>query len=125
MTVAGELKKVLSELKVDCGVEAAAVVSRNGIPIAWELPENIHMETFSTLSATILGASDVVCSSLDKESPQRVIIQSKGNVIVLTGLGSKALLVAMAPTADTDKLVKGVDESAHKIREVLKNDKGS
>ena len=125
MTIAGDLKKVLSDLKKEHGVDASAVVSRNGIPIAWELPDNIHMETFSTLSATIMGASDVVCSSLEKEPPERVIIQSRSNVIVLTGLGSKALLVAMGAGTDTDKIVNCVDESAQKIREVLKNDKGA
>jgi len=125
MSVASELKKILGELKNDYGVEASAVVSRNGVPITWELPENVHVETFSTLSATILGASDVVCSSLEKGSPDRVIIQSAANTIVVTGLGSKALLVAMAPDTNTEKLVKGVNESAQKIREVLKNDKGT
>jgi predicted regulator of Ras-like GTPase activity (Roadblock/LC7/MglB family) len=125
MTVAGDLKKVLSDMKSTYGVEAGAVVSRNGIPISWELPENVHVETFSTLSATILGASDVVCSSLEKDAPDRVIIQSKGNTIVITGLGSKALLVAMANSSESEKLVKGVDESASKIKEVLKNDKGA
>lgn len=124
MSVAGELRKVLSNLKASHNVEACAVVSKSGIPIAWDVPDQVHLETFATLSATILGASDVVCSGLNKEPPERVIIEGKDGLILVRGLDEKVLLVAMTRSQNTDGLIAGLNEAAENIKEVLIHERG-
>lgn len=119
LSTVGELKEVLRELKANYETDISAIVSRSGVPIAWNVPENVHIETFATLSATLLGASEVVYTGLEKGPPARVIVQSNDGNLVAVGLSRKAMLVAMSSTR-SDKLFEGVAKAAEKIKEVLR-----
>ena len=118
MSAAEELKHILQEMKTKENVEVCAVVSRSGIPLVYELPVGLHIEAFSTLSATILGASEVIYSEFGKKNPERIMIQSNDTNYVATSVGSKALLIAMSGM-DSSELAKIVDKTANKIKEVL------
>jgi predicted regulator of Ras-like GTPase activity (Roadblock/LC7/MglB family) len=78
----------------------------------------VHIDAFSTLSATILGASEVIYSGLGRKPPQRVMIEANGINYIATGLGPKALLVAMSST-DSTALATNIEHAAEKIKEVL------
>ncbi len=118
MSAVEELKSILNELKTEQHIEICAVVSRNGIPLAYELPEGAHIDAFSTLSATILGASEVIYSGLGKKAPQRVMIEANGTNYIAVGVGPKALLVALS-SIDSSDLLTNVTKAAEKIKEVL------
>ena len=118
MSAVEELKTILNELKTEQDIEICAVVSRNGIPLAYELPEGAHIDAFSTLSATILGASEVIYSGLGKKTPQRVMIEANGTNYIAVGVGPKALLVALS-SIDSSDLVTNVLKAADRIKEVL------
>jgi predicted regulator of Ras-like GTPase activity (Roadblock/LC7/MglB family) len=118
MSAVEELKSILNELKTEQDIEICAVVSRNGIPLAYELPEGAHIDAFSTLSATILGASEVIYSGLGKKTPQRVMIEANGTNYIAIGVGPKALLVALSSQESSD-LLTNVTNAAEKIKEVL------
>jgi predicted regulator of Ras-like GTPase activity (Roadblock/LC7/MglB family) len=118
MSAVEELKTILNELRTEKNVDICAVISRNGIPLAYELPDGVHIDAFSTLSATILGASEVIYSGLGKMTPQRVMIEANGTNYIAMGVGPKALLVAMS-SADSTALVTNIEMAAEKIKEVL------
>ncbi len=118
MSAMEELKTILSDLKNEKEIEICAVISRNGIPLAWELPKDAHIDAFSTLSATILGASEVIYSGLGKETPDRVMIEANGSNYIAMGLGTKAMLVAMSKAESSD-LITNITHAAEKINEVL------
>ncbi len=52
----------------------------------------MHVETFATLSATLLGASEVVYTGLNKEPTKRVVVESDAGNLVAVGLGKKSML---------------------------------
>lgn len=118
MSAVEELKTILVDLKKENEIEICAVISRNGIPLAYELPEGAHIDAFSTLSATILGASEVIYSGLGKQAPHRVLIEANGTNYMAVGVGPKALLVAMGSTENPD-LNDNIMSAAEKIKEVL------
>ncbi len=122
MSAVEELKEILSKLRSEQKVELCAVISRNGIPLAYELPEGVHIDAFSTLSATILGASEVIYSGLGKTAPQRVLIEANGTNYVAIGVGPKALLVAMGSTESVN-LASDIGKVAEQIKEVLTHGK--
>ena len=122
MSAVEELKTILNELRSEQNIEICAVISRNGIPLAYELPDSVHIDAFSTLSATILGASEVIYSGLGKTVPQRVMIESNGTNYIAMGVGPKALLVAMSSTDSTSLVIK-IENAAERIREVLSHGK--
>ncbi|MCK5038129.1 MAG: roadblock/LC7 domain-containing protein, partial [Thermoplasmata archaeon] len=92
MSMVGELNKELEALNKKYDIEISAIISRSGVPIAWNIPDDAQIETFSTLTATILGASEVVYSSLGKSPPARIIIESNNGLLMSTSIGSKALI---------------------------------
>ena len=118
MSTVEELKGILSDLKNSHDITSCAVVSRNGIPLAYELPPGSHVDAFSTLSATILGASEVIFNGLGKPNPDRILIESNNGKYIAVGVGPKALLVAIADM-DSSSLAEKIDTCANKIREVL------
>ncbi len=123
MSMVGELNQELEKLAEEHGIEISAVVSRSGVPIAWHLPDESIMETFATLSATIIGASEVVYTGMGKEAPHVVTIESeKGVSFVASGIDKKTLIVMMSETMGHDELVKILGMAEDRIKEVLTND---
>jgi predicted regulator of Ras-like GTPase activity (Roadblock/LC7/MglB family) len=118
MTTVGELKKVLENMKAKHNTEISAVISKSGIPIVWNIPEDVHLETFATLSATILGASEVIFTGMDRNIPKRVIVETESENLIAVSLGPKALLVAIS-SATPEELTAIIEEAATTIKGVL------
>lgn len=96
----------------------SAVVSRSGVPIAWEIPEGVRVDSFATLAATLLGASEVMYSGIQRQPPNRVLVESDNGVLVAKGIGPRAFFVAVVPEG-SDAAYKGMDKSAAAIRTIL------
>lgn len=119
MSMVGALKKELENLKEKHGIEISAIVSRSGVPIVWNMPDETHLETFATLSATIVGASEVVYAGLGKDPPTRIITESKSGVFLAHSLSSKAILAIISNSTDVETLSNALEESIKNIKEVL------
>ena len=124
MSMVGELNKELEALNKKHEIEISAIISRSGVPIAWKIPDNSQIETFSTLSATILGASEVVYSSLEQDPPVRIVIESNSGLLMASSVGSKALIAIFAKNSDSDKLAAALNEAVENVKEVLTNEQG-
>lgn len=120
LSAVDEYKKILNEMSSEHNIDIAAIVSRNGVPIAWNIPEEMNVETFATLSATIIGASEVIYTGLKRESPQKVVVHSENGSLVAIGISKKALLVAIGSDAD-DKVFEAVDDATKKIKDLLES----
>ena len=113
-----ELKPVLRDLRVSCGAIASAVISRDGLMIASDLPEGVSMETFAIMCATLLGAASTANSELHVGTPQSVIVESDGGRMILMGAGRKTLVVAVIGKRGDAKLALQKMES---LAEMIRN----
>lgn len=114
------MDQVLTELKNVGDVEAAAVVSRDGLLMAGSVASDIRAETFAAMSATMLGAAETAISELNKGVPERVVVETASGKIVATGAGPKALLVMMVKAdAGLGLVLLEMDRAAGKIKEIL------
>ncbi len=112
-----ELKPSLRALRQNCGAIASAVVSRDGLVIAADLPEGVSMETFGIMCATLLGAASTAHSELRVGTPQHVIVEAEDTKMVLVGAGRKALIVAViGRKSDAAVAMKKLDEMAEMIK---------
>ncbi len=112
-----ELKPALRSLRQSCGAMASAVISRDGLVIAADLPEGVSMETFAIMCATLLGAASTANSELKVGTPKHVIVESEDAKMVVVGAGRKALIVAVVGRkADTSVALKKLDEMADTIK---------
>ncbi len=91
------LDRMLRELRDSCGSQAAAVVSRDGLVIAGDMPDNMSRETFAIMCATILGAGMTAATELRVSPPSHVVLSTKESRIHIFEAGPRALLVLVTP----------------------------
>jgi len=112
-----ELKPALRALRQNCGAIASAVISRDGLVIAADMPEGVSMETFAIMCATLLGAASTANSELRVGTPLHVLVESEDAKMVVVGAGRKALIVAViGKKADPAVALKKMDELAETIK---------
>jgi len=122
MSSVGDIKNELKRLSTEHKIEISAIVSRSGVPIAWNVPDESMVETFATLSATIVGAAEVVYTGLGKTPPKRILIDSEGGTFIATPIGTKALLVGISSNRDRASLSSGLDAVANAVKGVLSSE---
>ena len=89
------VKDILKKLIESPNIEAAAVISRDGLLVESELPMNIFAETFAIMCATMLGAAVTANSELKKSPPDFVVAESAQGAMILSGATKKTLLVCV------------------------------
>lgn len=93
-----ELKPALRALRQSCGSIASAIISRDGLVIAADLPEGVSMDTFAIMCATLIGAASTANSELRVGTPMSVLVESEDSKLVVVGAGRKALVVTVLPS---------------------------
>ncbi|MDI6640146.1 MAG: roadblock/LC7 domain-containing protein [Methanocellales archaeon] len=119
-TTREKLEKILADFKHASDIEASAIVSRDGLIIASDVPGSIHPESFAAMSATMLGAAETATAELRGGIPDRVIVEFKEGKIITTGAGPKALLIVMtSPEAGLGLILVEMEKAAEKVKELL------
>ncbi len=116
ITIKTEVESIFEENFHDY-MEALVLASKNGIPLATKMEKQEKNESFSALSATILGASDVIFASFDKSEPQIVEVSSDEDILLIKGVGKNAVLSLLGETSEKNKLMKDLSKIAMSIEE--------
>ncbi|CAN5639766.1 hypothetical protein BH24ACT26_BH24ACT26_17050 [soil metagenome] len=96
MTRADLLAEALDEfLGVSPEVEAAAVVSVDGLPMASALPPEVQEDRLAAMSAALLILGERAASGLGKGDLAQVMVESAHGYVVLMAAGPHAVLVAV------------------------------
>jgi predicted regulator of Ras-like GTPase activity (Roadblock/LC7/MglB family) len=90
-----QVNPVLSDLRRAGGIRAAAVVSREGILIASDLPPEVHAETFAAMAAIMLGAAETAALEMNEATPDRLIVETDEGRLVVAGAGERMMLVTL------------------------------
>jgi hypothetical protein len=115
-----DLENLLAGLKRTGNVQASAIVSRDGLLMASDIPQNIHAEAFAAMNATMVGAAETAVSELQKGVLARVVIESRDVKIIACGAGPKALLVVMfGPEAGLGLILVEMNKVSEKVKELL------
>jgi predicted regulator of Ras-like GTPase activity (Roadblock/LC7/MglB family) len=112
------LRKLLQDFNARTGARMSAIVSRSGVPVAWVLPDDAQVDNFATMAATLLGALEVLYSTMKADAPTHVVVESDGGVLTVREATGKMFFVTMAKQRSPG-LVKAVDEILTKARGLL------
>ena len=113
-----QLKAALSKLKAS-GVEASAVISRDGTMLAADVAPGEEHKIFAPMYAAMLGAAEEATSELRLGIPRRVIMEVGDKRLIATGAGPKALVVALiGPKANAD-VSADVDRAASEVKAIM------
>lgn len=92
-----ELNKSLRDLQASSGdVEAAAVVSVDGLSMASSLPADIEEDRVSAMSAAMLSLGERIAAELGRGELEQVMVKGESGYVILTAVGDEAVLTVLA-----------------------------
>ena len=92
-----QLVERLRDLQASSGdVEAAAIVSVDGLSMASSLPGHIEEDRVSAMSAAMLSLGERIANELGRGSLEQVYIKGQKGYVVLMSVGEEAVLTALA-----------------------------
>jgi len=77
-------------------IEASAVVSIDGLIIASALPAEVEEDRVSAMSAAMLSLGERISAELGRGSLEQVYIKGGEGFVILSSIGSDAVLTALA-----------------------------
>ncbi len=92
-----QLVERLRDLQASSGdVEAAAIVSVDGLSMASSLPANIEEDRVSAMSAAMLSLGERISSELGRGELEQVMVKGESGYVILTAVGEEAVLTVLA-----------------------------
>jgi len=92
-----QLVERLQELQRSSGdVEAAAVVSVDGLSMASSMPQGIEEDRVSAMSAAMISLGERISSELGRGELEQVYVKGENGYVILTAVGEEAVLTVMA-----------------------------
>jgi predicted regulator of Ras-like GTPase activity (Roadblock/LC7/MglB family) len=76
-------------------VEAAAVVSADGLPMASALPPHVEEDRLAAMSAALLTLGERAADNLGKGELAQVFVEGSNGHVILMSAGANAVLVAV------------------------------
>jgi uncharacterized protein len=87
----------LRNLQASSGdVEAAAIVSVDGLSMASMLPPDIEEDRVSAMSAAMLSLGDRISAELGRGDLEQVMVKGENGYVILTAVGEEAVLTVLA-----------------------------
>jgi predicted regulator of Ras-like GTPase activity (Roadblock/LC7/MglB family) len=77
-------------------VEASAVVSVDGLTMASALPTDVEEDRVSAMSAAMLSLGERIANELGRGGLEQVYIKGESGYVILTSVGSEAVLTVLA-----------------------------
>ncbi len=94
---AEEMVKRLREMQnATPEIEASAVVSVDGLTIASALPSNVEEDRVSAMSAAMLSLGERIAVELNRGKLDQVYIHGDDGYVILSAIGTEAVLTALA-----------------------------
>lgn len=119
MVDSAALESILKEIEHREGVQEAMLVSLAGTYLAGSFPKGVHVDTFGSMFAVLIGSAETVTSEM-KDALENVVIHSKQSDYLIVHGGRKALLVMRLPTgANPQKIAAAVEKYIPRIDEHL------
>jgi hypothetical protein len=92
-----QLVERLRDLQVSSpDIEAAAIVSVDGLSIASSLPGNVEEDRVSAMSAAMLSLGERIAGELGRGHLEQVYVKGQNGYVILSAIGEEAVLTVMA-----------------------------
>src|SRR5450432_786660 len=118
---ASRLDRILRELLHQTpGVEAAAVVSFDGLPMASALPPEMDEDRVAAMSAALLSLAERAAQGLGRGDLSQVYIEGENGTVFLVSAQDEAVLIAVtAADAKVGMMLYEVKLAANRVGEAL------
>jgi len=114
------LEDLLGELSQTGDIEASAIVRRDGLMIASNLPSKVDSRTIAAMAAALVGTAETCSSELSRGQFMQVIVESELGKVVSVGAGKMAVLVCLVKSSGNLGLtLLAMERTGKKIEKVL------
>ena len=104
-------------------VEAASVVSYDGLALAEALPAGMDPDRVAAMSAALLSLGERASEGLGRGRLQQVLVEGDEGLVVLVGCGDEAVLVVASPRgAKTGLVLYEARRAAARVQSLLLRD---
>jgi len=111
---------ILNFIKSTSGVEGAALISPDGLPLATNLPESMDEERVAAISAAMLSLAERISNELERGDVERVFVEGDLGYGILTNCGEDAVLLVLASkTAKQGMLLLAIKKTIAGLKQVL------
>ncbi len=113
----GHLIGILEDLRSSRGVQASILISREGVPLASDLPTNVNLDMLALRTAFMQGIGELVMESVEDEEARTVIIVADEHYIMTTAIDDRHILVVVLDRqVEVGGMIPGVLEAASSLR---------
>ncbi|VAW69564.1 hypothetical protein MNBD_GAMMA09-2521 [hydrothermal vent metagenome] len=103
-------------------IEASAVISTDGLSMAWVLDENTDPDRFGAMCASLLALANRAAQEISRGKLKQVLVEGDKGTMLLVYAGNESVLaVASKPTMNLGKIFLDAKKTAEKIAQVLEN----
>jgi predicted regulator of Ras-like GTPase activity (Roadblock/LC7/MglB family) len=101
-------------------IKGVAVITKNGLPVAADLPRDVDIETFSGMSAATYIAAETTMLELRHGHVYSVYTEMEDYTLVVFDAGPLALIVALLESGSNIGLVRmKLKSSVDKVKELM------
>ena len=121
------LTLILEQLQGRNGVIASTVISRDGLPVASNLPDRVNLDILALRTAFMQGIGELVMESVEEEEAHTVIIVARQHYILTTPIDDmNILVVVLERSVEVGGMLPDVVSTAEALRAALPGaDQGS
>lgn len=97
-------------------IEASAVITADGIALAWVLDESVDPDRFGAMCASLLALADRAAQEISRGKLKQVLIEGDKGTMLLVHAGSDAVLaVAAKPSINLGMVFLEAKRTADKV----------
>lgn len=115
-----ELESILAELRKVGDIDASAIVRRDGLMVASDMPNYVDARTIAAMTAALVGTAETSVSELKLGEFEQVIVESGEGKLVATGAGNMAIIACLvSKNANLGLVLISMEKSSKKVAELL------
>jgi predicted regulator of Ras-like GTPase activity (Roadblock/LC7/MglB family) len=116
-----QMIKHLRDLQVDVAeVEAAAVVSVDGLSMASSMPADVEEDRVAAMSAAMLSLGERIAGELGRGTLEQVSIQGDEGHVFLMSIGEEAVLTVLARSdAKPGMVIFGMKQIVRELEKLI------
>jgi predicted regulator of Ras-like GTPase activity (Roadblock/LC7/MglB family) len=116
-----EIMSLIRDMEANTpGIEASAVVSIQGLPIASAMPTEVDESVVAAMTAAMLSVGERAAQELARGNLQQITLQGDYGYIIIKGAGMSAIITVLAKSdANLGLIMMVLKKISNRISELL------
>ena len=120
LTISEELEKVLKDIEIIGGIQASAIVSKDGLMMVSDCAGNVDASLIGAMVAMLIRSASHVVEELKKGSVEYLLLHTElGDILMMNVCSSAILCVITDEYENVGLTIVGMKKASEKIKNIL------